>query len=172
MIHLPYTHPLYVAYCTYFNGNQDYFECHEVFEEYWKEVAPGDKEHVLVGLVQLATGMYHWRRGNFNGSARILTKSLHILQQNRHSAFLEPLDNRLLEQQIFQAIEAIKQQKPFQPFKLSILDPVFRATVDSNIAALPPADEEYLLHKHMLRDRSEVLEARMAKIAMKKEGRK
>lgn len=170
MIHLPYTHPLYVAYCTYFNGNRDYFECHEVLEEYWKEIAPGDKDHVLVGLVQLATGMYHWRRGNYSGSARILTKSLHNLQQNRHSVFLQPLDDRLLEQHIFQAIEAVEQQKPFQPFDLSITEPAFLETVASKIAALPLADEDYLLHKHMLRDRSEVLEARMAKIAAKKSG--
>ena len=39
----PLFHPLFVDYCAYFNGNEDYFECHEVLEEYWKEVAPGDK---------------------------------------------------------------------------------------------------------------------------------
>lgn len=168
MIHLPYTHPLYVDYCTYFNGNQDYFECHEVLEEYWKEAAPGDKDHVLVGLVQLATGMYHWRRGNFNGSARILTKSLHNLQRNRSSDFLQPLDGRLLEQQLTDAIEAVNQRKHFQPFKLSILDPELEETVTSKIAELPYENEEFLLHKHMLRDRSEVLEAREAKIALKR----
>jgi uncharacterized protein len=168
VIHLPYTHPLYVDYCTYFNGNQDYFECHEVLEEYWKEVAPGDKDHVLVGLVQLATGMYHWRRGNFNGSARILTKSLHNLQQNRPSEFLLPIDGRLLEEQLAEAIEAVKQQKPFRSFKLSILNPALKETVTSKIAALPDENEEFLLHKHMLRDRSEVLIAREAKIAMKR----
>ncbi|RKJ17377.1 DUF309 domain-containing protein, partial [Butyricicoccus sp. 1XD8-22] len=55
-------HPLFVQYFTYFNGNKDYFECHEVLEEYWKILAPGDKKHPLVGYIQLATGMYHWRR--------------------------------------------------------------------------------------------------------------
>ena len=166
MIHLPYMHPLYIDYCTYFNGNRDYFECHEVLEEYWKEVAPRDKEHVLVGLVQLATGLYHWRRGNLNGSARILTKSLHNLQQNRSSAFLQPLDGRLLEKQIAESIEAIQQQKPFQPLKLAILDEALQQAVASKIAELPLIDEEFLLHKHMLRDRSEVLEAREAKKAL------
>ena len=167
MIHLPYMHPLYIEYCTYFNGNQDYFECHEVLEEYWKEAAPRDKGHALVGLVQLATGLYHWRRGNLNGSARILTKSLHNLQQNRRSPFLQPLDDKLLEKQIAESIDAIDQRKPFQPFKLVILDEELQQAVASKIEALPLQDEEFLLHKHMLRDRSEVLEAREAKKALR-----
>lgn len=168
MIHLPYTHPLYIDFCTYFNGNQDYFECHEVLEEYWKEIAPGEKDHVLVGLVQLATGLYHWRRGNFTGSARILTKSLHNLQQNRDSVFLQPINNRLLEEQLTDAIEAIKLQKTFQPFQLTLLDAALEKAVATQIAKLPLADQEFLLHKHMLRDRTEVLEAREAKIALKR----
>lgn len=168
MIHLPYTHPLYIDFCTYFNGNQDYFECHEVLEEYWKEIAPGEKDHVLVGLVQLATGLYHWRRGNFTGSARILTKSLHNLQQNRDSVFLHPINNRLLEEQLKDTIEAIKLQKTFQPFKLTLLDGDLEEAVAVQIAKLPLADQEFLLHKHMLRDRTEVLEAREAKKALKR----
>ena len=32
----PYHHPLFVNFIVYFNSNQDYFECHEVLEEYWK----------------------------------------------------------------------------------------------------------------------------------------
>ena len=30
----------YIEYLMYFHGNRDYFECHEVLEEYWKEVSP------------------------------------------------------------------------------------------------------------------------------------
>ncbi|MER2115318.1 MAG: DUF309 domain-containing protein, partial [Solibacillus isronensis] len=39
----PLFHPLFIDYCAYFNGNNDYFECHEVLEEYWKEIAPREK---------------------------------------------------------------------------------------------------------------------------------
>ena len=115
-------HPLYIDFYNYFNGNQDYFECHEVLEEYWKEVAPGDKEHVLVGLVQLATGMYHWRRSNFSGAARILTKSLHNIKRNEQSIFLKPLNLPLLETQLLQSISQVEQHKPFHSFKIDIVD--------------------------------------------------
>lgn len=63
---------------------------HEVLEEYWKDIAPGDKNHPLVGYVQLATGLYHWRRGNFTGAVRILQKALANFQYNvGHAFFLQ-----------------------------------------------------------------------------------
>ena len=161
-------HPLYVDFYTYFNGNQDYFECHEVLEEYWKEIAPGDKEHVLVGLVQLATGMYHWRRSNFHGSARILTKSLHNIKKNVQSIFLKPINLPLLEKQIEHVIAQVEQHATFQSFKIDLIDSDFRRLVENRILEQPKSDEQFLLHKHMLRDRSEILEARAAKIARTK----
>ena len=33
----PLYNPLFVKFIVYFNENQDFFECHEVLEEYWKE---------------------------------------------------------------------------------------------------------------------------------------
>ena len=84
----PLLHPLFIDYCAYFNGNEDYFECHEVLEEYWKVVAPGEKLHPLVGYVQLATGMYHWRRENFDGAARILKKAIDNLETNEALEYL------------------------------------------------------------------------------------
>ena len=60
----PYHHPLFVNFIVYFNSNQDYFECHEVLEEYWKSIPDSDKDHPLTAYILLATGMYHWRRGN------------------------------------------------------------------------------------------------------------
>ncbi|WP_431029619.1 DUF309 domain-containing protein [Lysinibacillus sp. LZ02] len=168
MIHLPYMHPLFVDYCTYFNGNHDYFECHEVLEEYWKDIAPGDKEHVLVGLVQLATGMYHWRRHNLNGATKILLKAQKNLITNKASAFLHPFHFLLLEQRISQSISQIKQGEPFQSFTLPLLDEAFERMIAEKIATLAKEDAHFLLHKHMLRDRSDILEARAQKIAKKR----
>ena len=65
----PYHHPLFVNFIVYFNENQDYFECHEVLEEYWKSLPDGGKEHPLTAYILLATGMYHWRRGNTTGQS-------------------------------------------------------------------------------------------------------
>ena len=88
----PLFHPLFVEFCAYFNTHEDYFECHEVLEEYWKDYAPGERIHPLVGYVQLATGMYHYRRGNTVGAARILAKAKQNLQQNSDSPFVTYID--------------------------------------------------------------------------------
>ena len=77
----PHHHPLFVNFIVYFNENQDYFECHEVLEEYWKSLPDGGKEHPLTAYILLATGMYHWRRGNPTGAIRTINKALKKFQQ-------------------------------------------------------------------------------------------
>lgn len=157
-------HPLYIEFCSYFNGNQDYFECHEVLEEYWKDIAPGNKQHVLVGLIQLAVGMYHWRRHNFNGATTMLQKSQQCLQENRTSPFLEAIDLNHLVTQIQQTIQQTATKQPFQAFLLRITDPLLQRQVNQTITSFPKQDAYFLTHKHTLRDRSDIIKARRQKI--------
>ncbi len=166
---LPYLHSLYVDYFAYFNGNQDYFECHEVLEEYWKEIAPGDKNHVLVGLVQLATGMYHWRRDNRSGALRMLQKSFANLQQHTKSEFLQALDVEQLFQDVEHVLTHIKSGDSFTAFPIIIQDEALQQLIDKKLLALPRVEAHFLHNKHMLRDRSEVLEARAQKMAEKQQ---
>lgn len=161
-MHQPF-HPLYVDYCIYFNGNQDYFECHEVLEEYWKEIAPGDKKHSLVGLIQVATGLYHWRRENYIGANRILQKALDNIKNNQNSPFLAPLNSIELQEQLEKSIKLTASHQPFQPFSLNIRDAQLANQVQQSIQHQPKEDMTFLLHKHKLRDRSDILLARAQK---------
>ncbi|MFJ7952421.1 DUF309 domain-containing protein [Lysinibacillus sp. NPDC096418] len=156
----PQHHTLFIDYCAYFNGNEDFFECHEVLEEYWKDIAPGDKNHPLVGLVQLATGLYHWRRGNQIGATRILQKALKNFEFNKESVFYEFLDFETLLIQTKRAIECSKDNGEFYAFKFPITQEL-QPLVTARINTLPTTDNEYLLHKHMLRDRSHILAERL-----------
>lgn len=45
----------------------DYFLSHETFEERWIE-APDDERDFLQGLIHLAVGFHHYRKGNRNGA--------------------------------------------------------------------------------------------------------
>ena len=159
----PLFHRLYVDYCSYFNGNQDYFECHEVLEEYWKQQAPGDKVHPLVGYVQLATGMYHWRRNNDIGAMKILKKALTNFSMNEGSLYFDYINFDELYQNTKTAIDAIENGKSFQPFQLTFITEEFSQKVEARINELPTLADDFLLHKHMLRDRSDILEARRIK---------
>jgi len=155
----PQHHTLFIDYCAYFNGNQDFFECHEVLEEYWKEIAPGDKMHPLVGYVQLATGLYHWRRGNDTGAIRILEKAFHNFQQNEGHIFFHEISYYQLLTEIKNTLAAIKAGKSFHTFQLT-LSPNLLELVVARIRILPHYNSNYLLHKHMLRDRSHILAER------------
>ncbi len=164
----PSFHPLFIRFCTYFNGNQDYFECHEVLEEYWKKIAPGDKEHPLVGFVQLATAMYHWRRGNVKGASRTLSKALTLFNKNRTSPFFDNIDMRALYENMGLIMQKIKEAEPFSPFQLVITNNQLQTVVAREIQNLPKFDIAFLTDKHMLRDRSEIIAEREMKIKMKR----
>jgi len=156
----PLFHPLYIDFCTYFNGNQDYFECHEVLEEYWKLYAPGEKNHPLVGYVQLATGMYHWRRNNTVGAMKILKKAKKNITLNRSSPFFDFIDFDELCKNCETSLKAIENGEPFVSFQLKLTDEKLASLVKEKIQELPSLPKDFLFHKHMLRDRSDILEAR------------
>lgn len=159
-------HPSFVQFLCYFNGNRDYFECHEVLEDYWKEVAPRERHHPLTGWIQLATGLYHWRRGNFRGATTILNKAYTTLQTSTTSPFVEKIDTCTLLQQLEELQQAVNERKPYQELTLHIADKELAKSVQQAIKELPTADIHFLTHKHRLRDRTEVLKER--KIALQK----
>ncbi|MFJ8261362.1 DUF309 domain-containing protein [Rummeliibacillus sp. NPDC094406] len=159
----PMHHPLFIQFLTYFNGNQDYFECHEVLEEYWKEVAPRDKKHPLTGWIQLATGLYHWRRENFKGAHTILNKAERTLNASIYDSFLEEINTSNLLHQIHLTQEKVNNHEPYICWYIDIQSPDLKLKVEHSIATLPPSDTYFLQNKHMLRDRSNILLARQEK---------
>ncbi|MEG0384423.1 MAG: DUF309 domain-containing protein [Solibacillus sp.] len=159
----PLFHPLFVDYCSYFNGNEDYFECHEVLEEYWKEIAPGEKQHPLVGYVQLATGLYHWRRGNFVGAERILQKAMAIFEKSDTQPFYEYINKEYLLEHMHISLQRIHGAQHFLAFKLPITDVPLQHLVSQKITSLPSLSTQFIMNKHMLRDRSDILAARDSK---------
>lgn len=158
----PLFHSLFIKFCTYFNGNQDYFECHEVLEEYWKEIN-GKKNHPLVGYIQIASSLYHWRRGNFQGALKLMKNALLILEQNERSIFFEYIDFPMLFSNCQNALTFIEKKLPFQSFKIQITNETLNQLVQKEIENLPSMDKHFLLHKHMLRNREDILQLREEK---------
>lgn len=48
----------YIEYLVHFHSDRDYFECHEILEEHWKQ--DGRNKGWLV-LIQTAVAFYHYR---------------------------------------------------------------------------------------------------------------
>lgn len=158
---------LFIDYCSYFNGNQDYFECHEVLEELWKEIAPGHKEHALVGLIQVATSLYHWRRNNLRGACKSMKSAISLLQSEQHSPYVACFNVSQLLTNCEHALDAMNEQQPFKAFYLDISNAALAQLVQVNMERLPKLDENFIMHKHTLRDRSDVIAARLAKLQAK-----
>ncbi|MEK3765158.1 MULTISPECIES: DUF309 domain-containing protein [unclassified Solibacillus] len=159
----PLFHPLFIDYCAYFNGNEDYFECHEVMEEYWKEIAPKEKLHPLVGYVQLATSMYHWRRENYNGATRMMSKAVLNFEKNRESPFFDYIDFKQLLTVMKNRLQKMQTNEPFLKFTLPLENEQLQSLVQQKISICTPMDAHFIFNKHMLRDRTEILEARQIK---------
>jgi len=165
----------FINFIVYFNENQDFFEGHEVLEEYWNSFQHRNKEHPLIGYILLSTGMYHWRRGNLVGGKRTLRKALKKLLKTEieYPNFTDGIDFKELLICIDTALQHIENNEPFYSFPIHILsEDIFSLveTIKPQMKLLPLGSDD-LIHKHMLRDRSSILQARNEKLDEKKKGR-
>lgn len=156
----PYYHPLFLQFIVYFNDNQDYFECHEVLEEYWKEQENFSKDHPLTGYILMATGLYHWRRGNTAGASRTLKKAITRFRQMpvQFGDYLEEVAIDDIISKLEYCLESIKSNDEFHAFQLPI-SPRLQVAADHTkpSIALLPKNSASVIHKHMQRDRSDIL---------------
>ncbi|KYG58908.1 DUF309 domain-containing protein [Planococcus maritimus] len=159
----PLSHPLFLQYIIHFNDEKDYFECHEVGEEYWKQIAPKDKMHPLTGWIQLAVGMYHWRRSNYPGALRSLIRAKPKLAEP--GIWTEGFDHPQLMQLLTESIQGVTNREPFEHRDLPLVPGELVQAVEEQKQhyLAPELDEHFLMHKHRLRDRTEIIALRQQK---------
>jgi uncharacterized protein len=157
----------YIDYLVHFHGDRDYFECHEVLEDYWKKVDKNNKRSILVGFILLAVSNYHHRRGNFSGAHRTLRKALNILNEKKlqlttygfsPSELIDFLDERLV---------LIEKKEMYTSLNLPINDPELIEICKKECSLkgttwckASDITNEELIHRHVRRDRSEVISER------------
>lgn len=162
----------YIQFLVHFHGDRDYFECHEVLEEYWKEMNE-NKDSIWVGLIMLAVANYHHRRGNFGGALRMLLKAKYIFESNQGKISILGINDEELFKLIESQLKRIEKQLPYESYNLPIIDKNLiqkcsSSCEESGFEWCQPSkmDNLQLLNRHTLRDRSEVIEER--KKALKK----
>ncbi|WHX99153.1 DUF309 domain-containing protein [Neobacillus sp. DY30] len=169
----------YIEFLIHFNGDRDYFECHEILEEYWKEEADDrSKDSIWVGFILLAVSRYHHRRRNFNGAKRTLEKAIKIF--SLHDSW-EPihlgLDGDIFFPMLSKLLAQAEKEESYQSITLPISDQAllqacikacqnkgFKWGQDSNL------EDALNIHKHMLRDRTNVIEERSEALKKNKKG--
>jgi uncharacterized protein len=166
----------YIEYLAHFHGDQDFFECHEILEEYWKEVDFGNKESIWVAFIQLSVGCYHFRRGNAKGAARILKKSLTIFKSKEELLPSFGIDSQTLFTNIENLIEEACSGKSFKGFSIPIEDEQLRnlwkmeclrkGHQTENAGYIPP---KAIIDRHSTRDRTSVILEREQALMLRKE---
>lgn len=165
----------YIEYLVYFHGPRDYFECHEVLEEFWKEKKAGERDEYWVGLIQISVALYHHRLGNFRGAKKLLNNAINIVQHNRDSYEQLGLHYEQLLRELKTRLQHLIKEEPYKSMNLPLTDVDLLKKCETlcenyNCSWGDPSnlDNPYLIKKHTLRDRSEVISEREKQRQLKK----
>ncbi|WP_139490184.1 DUF309 domain-containing protein [Brevibacillus dissolubilis] len=168
----------YQEYLVHFHGDRDYFECHEILEEYWKSLSDETRSHVWVGLIQIAVGLYHHRRNNTAGAAKMLSSAVRILTEHETEVAALGLDPAALKIALGTRVEQIAAGEPYTSLNLPIADEALHTLCqtlcsEKGLVFGQPSNlaDEYLIHKHTLRDRSDVITERQRNLDAKQQHR-
>ncbi|MFC5648397.1 DUF309 domain-containing protein [Paenibacillus solisilvae] len=163
----------YLSYLVEFHATRDYFECHELLEEYWKE-HPGDGlGRIWVGLIQLAVGSYHQRRGNIPGALKMLRQSKNKITDAEASQI--GVNGVKLREMLMSRLDDIERGEPFTDMEIPLEDEALLqqckqlCSMRGLIWNAPSSGEAALVHRHTLRDRSDVVAARAAAVIAREE---
>lgn len=161
----------WIDYLIYFHADQDFFECHEVLEEHWKN--EGMKGNLWPGLIQIAVALYHQRRGNMNGAKRMISSGIQKLLTEKEALHGLGLETDILFHLLDKRKIEIEQQKIFTSISLPLSPSLQKACLieaertgkDWSTKANP---DDQIIHKHRLRDRTSVIEEREKQKLQKK----
>jgi len=176
----PYPEPL-IDYLAEYFGSRDFFECHEIMEEYWKRKRQSPEARCWLLLVRLAVMQYHARRGNRIGAYKLFVKAVEEFEP----ALLQAvgIDGARLGAMLRErkAKWTEPEKAAYEEFELPLADPELlrrarRACEERGWNWQTPLREvpEEIVHRHHLRDRRDViaarLEAGLAKESARKQG--
>lgn len=152
-----------------FHTKQHYFLCHDILEESWKSNTSFSKDDAVVSLILMATGCYHFRRGNHRGAIKSFNKALKVIELHDNITTLG-MDIEAYKSMLKTLIEHVDNGKPFAPIQLPLTDTM----IDSILSEYPNfkmttdmVTDSYIVNHHLERDRSEVNEARQAALQQK-----
>jgi predicted metal-dependent hydrolase len=155
---------------AHFHRDRDFFECHEILEEHWKAHPDVIQGPLWVGLIQLAVGLYHHRRGNTRGALKMLTSA----SKGLSTAFLNDIgiDKEKLLERLQHRLQSLQEQEPafYQDMNIPLLDTQIITYCNVQHPLMPPwgtpsnLSNTGLIHRHTLRDRTPVIQERLRSI--------
>jgi predicted metal-dependent hydrolase len=166
MIIKAYPEP-YIQYLAEYFGSRDFFECHEVMEEYWKAQQNSRYTGCWLVFIRISVACYHARRGNWVGARKMINRAVEEVDP----ALMSELGMDGLElAQILANTKTdwnLSDSPSYQDLVLPIQDERLLKSCQQYCSdrewswgkPLAETDDD-LVHKHLRRDRSEVVETR------------
>ena len=112
-------------------NEQKYWECHEELERYWAD-NPGDEVRVVFwAVIQVATAMYHFREGNFQGVRGMMSKAQEKIERGEKLK----VESDILEK--YMAWEKFKALVKKNGDKLEDYLPMYNFRFPSNLSDWP-----------------------------------
>lgn len=140
-----------IEYLIEFHSNRDYFECHEVLEERWMKDEV--RSVYWTSLIQIAVGMYHYRRGNLEGAGKLFTKALEKIKSDIQDYTDIGFVAEELKLQVKQALSDVEQEKPYQSINLAMTSSLISACEevcnDKVFLQKSNMNDERILNKHL-----------------------
>ncbi|PLS01787.1 DUF309 domain-containing protein [Neobacillus cucumis] len=164
----------YIQFLAHFHGDRDYFECHEILEEYWKK-NEGRKNSIWVGFILLAVSNYHHRRSNFIGAKRTIEKAITIFKNQSECLTQLGIESQSLFALLKERLSIISNKQEYVSFNLPINDHVLlelgrRYCEMHGLVWGKDSDlfNVHLVNRHSLRDRTSVIEERAQSLKLRK----
>ncbi|MFF2479432.1 DUF309 domain-containing protein [Paenibacillus sp. NPDC058071] len=168
----------YIDYLVEYHATRDYFECHELLEEYWKEHPNDPRAETWVGLIQLAVGHYHLRRGNTRGASMLYANAALRLKEDDISRLGIDGDLLLAALKDRRILLQAGQTFDYTEMDMRLVDAELRARCETICLAKgliwgikSPMNDPALIDRHKLRDRTEVIAARAEAVERKRKSR-
>ncbi|WP_040949311.1 DUF309 domain-containing protein [Gorillibacterium massiliense] len=169
----------YLDYLVTFHGERDYFECHEIMEDYWKKTAGTAETKRWLALIQVAVSAYHERRGNRIGARNMAEKAISNGEGEKWDEL--GLDGEVLIGQIKEQLRRLGEsggteqyEEPNLPISdLQLLD-ACRNLAEQRGFMWQNTDgtvHDDIVHKHLRRDRATVVMERERSLAAKRKRR-
>lgn len=156
---------------------QDYFECHEIMEDHWKDKIIRTKKDPEVFLILVATAEYHYRRGNICGAVTTYKRALKLYQE----ASFNLIDLGLSSDAVIKFSNRLHSiyYVNFKPIEFPLSSEFYQLLHSYSMAEVPYSyfmeyiKKEYIkvpsiIHKHKLRDRRQVIAEREHALQHKK----
>lgn len=157
----------YIDYLAVYFGSRDYFECHEIMEEYWKEHPQSPYAICWLVLIRIPVALYHARRGNWPGAIKLMSKAAEEADAELFDQL--GMDGQQLVTSISQTAQNWKSDSGtvYTDIELPITDERLLEAARSRSRQLgytwgTPGMKagDDVIHRHRTRDRSQVVAAR------------